>query len=125
MWVPLVENNEYLKDGADYFIRQHIDNLLRQSPEIDVIVLACTHYPLLIGKIRKYVPSGIRILSQGCIVAESLADYLRRHPEMDAKLGKNRVRIFQTTDSPELFDRNASIFLGEDVKSEKVVLNNN
>ena len=124
MWVPLVENNEYLKDGADYFIRRHIENLLSQSSDMDVIVLACTHYPLLIDKISKYVPAGIRILSQGSIVAESLADYLCRHPEIDARLGKNHVRIFQTTDSPELFDQNASIFLGEDVKSEKVVLKN-
>ena len=124
MWVPLVENNEYLKDGADYFIRRHIDNLLRQSPDMDVIVLACTHYPLLIDKISKYVPSGIRILSQGGIVAESLDDYLRRHPEIDAKLEKNWIRMFQTTDSPELFDQNASIFLGEDIKSEKVILKN-
>jgi glutamate racemase len=122
MWVPLVENNEYQKDGADYFVRRHMDNLLQQSTEIDVIVLACTHYPLLIDKINKYVPSGVRILSQGSIVAESLANYLRRHPEMDARLEKNRVRVFQTTDSPELFDRYASIFFGEDIKSEKITL---
>jgi glutamate racemase len=122
IWVPLVENNEYRKAGADYFVRQHIDNLLQQSPDIDTIVLACTHYPLLIDKINKYVPSGVRILSQGGIVAESLADYLRRHPEIDARLEKNHARIFQTTDSPELFDRYASIFFGEDVRSEKVTL---
>ena len=118
MWVPLVENNEYQKDGADYFVRQHIDNLLQQSPDIDVIVLACTHYPLLIDKISKYTPSGVHILSQGGIVAESLADYLRRHSEMDSRLGKNGIRIFQTTDSPEQFDRYASVFFGEEVKSE-------
>ena len=124
MWVPLVENNEYQNDGADYFVRQHIDNLLRQNPDIDVIVLGCTHYPLLIDKISKYVPSGVRILSQGSIVAESLAGYLRRHPEMDNRLEKNSIRIFQTTDSPELFDRYASIFFGEKVKSEKATLKN-
>ncbi len=123
MWVPLVENNEYQKDGADYFIRQHIDNLLQQSPDIDVMVLACTHYPLLIDKIRKYVPQGIHILSQGGIVAESLADYLSRHLEMDIRLEKNRARVFQTTDSPEMFDRYASVFFGEEVKSKKVILN--
>ena len=121
MWVPLVENNEYQKDGADYFVRQHIENLLRQSPDIDVMVLACTHYPLLMDKIVKYAPAGIRILPQGGIVAESLADYLRRHPEMDSRLGKNGLRIFQTTDSPELFDRYARIFFGENVTSEKAV----
>ena len=123
MWVPLVENNEYQKGGADFFVRRHIENLLRQSSDIDVIVLGCTHYPLLIDKISKYTPHGVYILSQGSIVADSLADYLHRHPEMDNRLGKNRTRIFQTTDSPELFDRYASIFFGEDVKSEKVALN--
>ena len=122
MWVPLVENNEYQKDGADYFVRQHITNLLRQSPDIDVIALGCTHYPLLIHKINTYTPSGVKILSTGSIVAESLSDYLRRHPEIDDRLGKNSARIFQTTDSPELFDRYASIFFGEEVKSEKAGL---
>ena len=122
MWVPLVENNEYQKDGADYYVRQHIDNLLQQSPDIDVVVLACTHYPLLIDKISKYVPKGVRILSQGAIVAESLSDYLHRHPKMDNRLEKNGVRMFQTTDSPDLFDRYASIFFGEEVKSEKATL---
>ena len=122
MWVPLVESAEHRSDGADYFVRQHIDNLLLQSADIDVIVLACTHYPLLIEKIRKYVPPNVRILSQGAIVAESLAGYLHRHPEIDSMLGKNHVRMFQTTDSPELFDRYALEFFGEDVKSEKVNL---
>jgi len=122
MWVPLVENNEYQKEGADYFVRRHIDNLLRQSSDIDVIVLGCTHYPLLIDKISKYTPPGVHILSMGGIVAESLADYLRRHPEMDNRLGKNGIRIFQTTDSPELFDRYASIFFGESVKSKHAIL---
>jgi len=122
MWVPLVENNEYQKDGADYFVRQHIDNLFQQSPDIDAIILACTHYPLLIDKISKYTPSGVHILSMGGIVAESLADYLRRHPEMESRLGKNKIRVFQTTDSPELFDKQASIIFGKDVKSTKAVL---
>ena len=122
MWVPLVENNEYQNAGADFFVRQHIDNLLRQSPDIDVLVLACTHYPLLIDKIKKYTPTGIQILSQGGIVAQSLAYYLRRHPEMDSRLGKNGMRIFRTTDSTEMFDRNASVFFGEEVRSEKVAL---
>jgi glutamate racemase len=120
MWVPLVENNEHQNDGADFFVQQHIENLLRQSPDIDAMVLACTHYPLLMDKIRKYTPSGIHIILQGEIVAGSLSDYLHRHPEMDSQLGKSRIRIFQTTDSPELFDRYASIIFGEEVKSEKV-----
>ena len=120
MWVPLVENNEYQKSGADYFVRQHIENLMQQSADIDVMILACTHYPLLIDKIKQYTPSGVKILSQGSIVAQSLADYLRRHPEMDCKLEKKGGRIFKTSDSPELFDRYASIFFGKTVKSNKI-----
>ena len=120
MWVPLVENNEHQTDGADYFVSKHINNLIKQSPDIDAIILACTHYPLLIDKIRKYTPSEINILPQDSIVAESLADYLHRHPEMDNRLRKNGKRIFQTTELPELFDRYASIFFGENVKSETI-----
>ncbi len=122
MWVPLVENNEYQKPGADYFIKQHIDRLLTKNPDIDTIILACTHYPLLIEKIRQYTPPHIHILSQGHIVAHSLADYLRRHPEMDVRLTKNGVRIFQTTDSAEMFNDYASVFFGEKVRAEKVTL---
>ncbi len=122
MWVPLVENDEYQKEGADYFVKQHIDQILKQSPDIDLLVPACTHYPLLLHKIEKYVPSHIGILPAGSIVAASLADYLQRHPEMDYRLGKNGIRIFQTTDSPELFDRHASVFFGETVKSRRAVM---
>jgi len=119
MWVPLVENNEYQNDGADFFVRKHIDNLLRQNPDIDVIMLACTHYPLLIDKIRKYTPARVKILSQGSIVAQSLLDYLQRHTKMNNQLTKNGLRKFITTDSPEMFDKYATIFFGENVKSEK------
>ena len=122
MWVPLVENNEYLNDGADYFIKKNIDNLLRKSHKIDLLVLACTHYPLLIEKIRKHTPQEIQILSQGSIVAQSLTDYLKRHPEIDSKLLKNKTVTFQTTDSPLLFDKFATFFFGEEVKSEKAVI---
>lgn len=124
MWVPLVESNEHEKEGADYFVKQHIDRLLKQNPDIDVIVLACTHYPLLINKIKKYTPENIHILSQGGIVAGSLADYLQRHPEIDAVLGKTGSRRFQTTDSSELFDQYASVFYGEDIRSEKLKIEN-
>ena len=122
IWVPLVEYNEYGKEGADYFVRQHIENLFCKSPYIDVIILACTHYPLLIDKIKKYVPKGIKILLQGEIVAESLTDYLRRHPEIDGKLGKNGKQIFLTTDSPKLFDQQASIFFGKNINSAHVTI---
>jgi glutamate racemase len=117
MWVPLVENNEYLGGGADYFIKKNIGELLEQSPEIDTILLACTHYPLLLNKIRQFVPEGIVILSQGEIVAESLKDYLERHPEIEAVCSKNGKRIFYTTDSTEDFDQHASVFFGEAVES--------
>lgn len=122
MWVPLVENNEYNKDGADYFIQKNIDNLLSKDSKIDTILLACTHYPLLMDKLLKYVPDGIRILSQGEIVAESLAKYLVNHPEMEKRCTKGGTRKFYTTDSEEDFDNHASIFFGEPVKTRHVEL---
>lgn len=122
MWVPLVENNEYNKAGADYFVQKNIDNLLAKDGNIDTILLACTHYPLLMEKLQKYVPQNIRILSQGEIVAESLATYLDRHPEMETRCTKNRSRLFYTTDSEEDFNAHAAIFFGEQVKSRHVEL---
>jgi glutamate racemase len=122
MWVPLVENNEYDKDGADYFIQKNIDNLLGKDGNIDTILLACTHYPLLMDKLKKYVPDKIRILSQGEIVAESLAKYLVNHPEMELRCTKNGTRNFYTTDSEEDFDNHASIFFGEAVKTRHIEL---
>lgn len=122
MWVPLVENREYDRDGADYFIRQHIDRLLAKDPLIDTLVLACTHYPLLEKKIRKYLPPGINLLAQGEYVAKSLADYLHRHPEMDAKCSKNGSCRFYTTESAEKFKETASIFLQEDIDVKRIVL---
>ena len=122
MWVSLVENFEHLNDGADYFIKKNIDNLLQQSFEIDHIVLACTHFPLMIEKIRNYTPDNIKILSQGSIVAQSLVSYLMRHPEIDNKLSKNSNVIFQTTDSTEMFDKFATFFFGQEVRSEKALL---
>ena len=122
MWVPLVENNEYDKQGADYFIRKNIDNLLSKDGNIDTILLACTHYPLLMDKLLKYVPKSIRILSQGEIVAESLANYLVHHPEMELRCTKNGTRKFYTTDSEEDFNNHASIFYGEPVTTTHVEL---
>ena len=122
MWVPLVENNEYNKAGADYFIQKNIDNLLAKDANIDTILLACTHYPLLMEKLQKYVPQNIRILSQGEIVAESLATYLDRHPEIDTRCTKNGSRSFYTTDSEEDFNSHAAIFFGEQVKSRHAEL---
>ncbi len=124
MWVPLVEYGEHNSQGADYFVEKCINQLLSQNKEIDTVILACTHYPLLLPKIRKFMPGHIKILSQGPIVAQSLRDYLKRHPEIDADLTKNRERLFLTTDVPEDFDNKASRFLGSllPVRSQKVTL---
>lgn len=113
MWVPLVENNEYHSDGADYFVKKHINNLLQKDPLIDTIILGCTHYPLLIEKIKEFTPSHIQIVAQGDYVAESLKDYLFRHPEMDVRCTKNRTCQFLTTESKDKFEESASIFLQE------------
>jgi glutamate racemase len=117
MWVPLIESNEYDSDGADYFVKKYIDNLLDQNEDIDAVVLGCTHYPIMIEKIRKHLPDHIRLLSQGSIVAESLQDYLIRHPEMEARCSKNGIKQFYTTDSTEAFDKQATTFFGQQVQS--------
>ena len=125
MWVPIIENREYDKEGADYFVKQCIRQLLSTSASIDTILLACTHYPLLYPKIMQYVPGHVKVLSQGRIVAESLKNYLERHPEMDALLTKSLTtgsRQFFTTDSTDDFDNHASIFYGNEVKSAHVEL---
>lgn len=122
MWVPLVENREYDKPGADYFIKQHVDNLLTRDPQIDTIILGCTHYPLLMEKIRRYLPENISIISQGKVVAYSLKDYLRRHPEIDEKCTKGGTTRYFTTDSPDKFTHQASIFLEEQIVAEYAML---
>ncbi|MFT3748170.1 MAG: glutamate racemase [Agriterribacter sp.] len=118
MWVPLVENNEHNSAGADYFIAKDLEKLLDQSADIDTILLACTHYPLLKNKIRQFLPDGISLLSQGEIVADSLADYLARHPEMEKRCSKNGSLAFFTTDSPADFDAHATIFLGRHTNAQ-------
>ena len=120
MWVPLVENNESQSEGADYFIRQHIERLLQKDPLIDTILLGCTHYPLLMDKIRKFTPSHIRIIAQGEYVAESLQDYLRRHPEMDNLCAQGETCRFLTTESEQKFKESASIFLSQTNQELKV-----
>jgi len=118
LWVPLVENNEYLSPGADYFIKKDIDILLNNSNKIDTILLACTHYPLLSDKIQKYISNDITLISQGEIVAASLENYLYRHPEIEEKCSKNRQMQFYTTDSVKDFDKHSTIFFGRKVNSE-------
>lgn len=122
MWVSLVENNEYRSPGADYFVKQHIDHLLQADPKIDNILLACTHYPLLMDKILKFVPKGVSVIAQGPIIARSLQDYLDRHPEINERCSKTGGRKFYTTGEPADFDNHASIFFGGSVHSEKVHL---
>jgi glutamate racemase len=120
LWVPLIENNEYNSEGAGYFVKKNIGQLLAQSPGIDTLLLACTHYPLLLQKIQQFTPQGITILSQGGIVADSLADYLQRHPEMEQRLSRSGKRGFFTTDSAEDFDNHATAFFGSPVQSQRV-----
>ncbi|TAE26033.1 MAG: glutamate racemase [Cytophagales bacterium] len=117
MWVPLIENGEHARHGADYFVQQHLNRLLGQSPEIDTILLACTHYPLLLPKIRQYTPEHVTILSQGEIVARSLSDYLTRHPALARQCTQTGQRQFLTTDSADDFSRQASPFWGETVSA--------
>ncbi|TZF84573.1 glutamate racemase [Pedobacter sp. BS3] len=118
LWVPLVESNEHESDGADYFVKKYLDELMRQSPDIDTLILGCTHYPLLIEKIRKYVSPEIRIVSQADIVAKSLKNYLHRHPEIDALCSKNGTTEFFTTGSVDDFNEKASIFFGKTVTAK-------
>ncbi len=122
LWVPLIENNEHDKPGADYFVKAYTDQLLAQSPGIDTVLLACTHYPMLKDKIAACLPPASRIISQGEIVADSLADYLQRHPEMEARCSKGKTLRFYTTDSTEDFDSHASIFYGGALRSTHVLL---
>jgi glutamate racemase len=118
--VPLIENDEYRNEGADFFIKKYVYQLLEQSPQIDTILLACTHYPLLIDKIRAIAGPGIKIIAQGAIVAEQLDDYLKRHSEMEIRLSKNNQRHYFTTDTPQSFNNSANSFLGESIVAQKV-----
>ncbi|MBN1986185.1 MAG: glutamate racemase [Prolixibacteraceae bacterium] len=120
MWVPIVENNEIETPGAEYFIQKNIQNILDKDPQLDTLILGCTHYPLLINSIRRYVPGNIQILEQGAIVAEKLTDYLVRHPEIEGKLSQNGRLKFQTTESVENFEGKAALFMGHEVEAEHV-----
>jgi len=123
LWVPLIENNEHNKPGADYFVNEYMGLLGAQNADIDVVLLACTHYPLLKEKIGRCLPPGSQLISQGEIVAGSLADYLQRHPEIERRCSRNGDRIFYTTDSTEDFDGHARIFYGGGLRSSHVLLN--
>lgn len=123
LWATLVENNEHQSEGADYFVKQHISRLLEKDPQIDTIILGCTHYPLLLDKIRQFTPPDIRIVAQGEYVAQSLQAYLQRHPEMDARCTQGGNCRFLTTESESKFKESASIFLRqENIKVESIAL---
>jgi glutamate racemase len=122
MWVPLVENNEYHSHGADYFIKKNIHNIFEKGNNIDVILLACTHYPLLKEKIEEHLPVGVKLLSQGEIVAESLKDYLQRHHEIEDKCSTQGIRSFFTTDSIDDFNEHAAKFYGEGITAKHIDL---
>jgi glutamate racemase len=122
MWVPLVENNEYQSPGADYFIKKHIDGLLAKDPSIDAVLLACTHYPLLMEKLRQHMPVSINIISQGKIVADSLREYLSRHAGMEERCSKGGARRYYTTGETADFNNHASLFFGEEIQTQQLVL---
>ncbi|MDE7159225.1 MAG: glutamate racemase [Muribaculaceae bacterium] len=122
MWVPLVENGEAHSDGADYFVRKYLNEIMERDPAIDTLILGCTHYPLLLPKIRRYVPEGTNVLAQGELVAASLEDYLRRHPEIDSKCTRGGSVNYLTTESTQNFDALASIFMQTPVRSTRITL---
>lgn len=122
MWVPLVENNEFEEEGANYFIEKYIHQLIEKDPKIDAVILGCTHYPLLLPKIRRYTPEHIQVIPQGEYVAKSLKDYLTRHPEIDSQCTQNGRCKFYTTEAEDKFIESASTFLNEDITVERVSL---
>lgn len=122
MWVPIVENNEIYSEGAEFFIRQNIQNILKKDKNLDTLVLGCTHYPLLLKVIKKYTPENITILEQGQIVAEKLVDYLKKHTEIEKRISKNGKIVFQTTESTEIFENKAALFMGQNLKAESIHL---
>lgn len=122
MWVPLVENREFDKPGADYFLKQHINRILEKDPLIDTLILGCTHYPLLMAGIKRFLPAGVKVIAQGSYVAASLKEYLHRHPEMEQRCARNGTVRYFTTESPEKFKQQASLFLNEQVDAKKATL---
>ncbi len=122
MWVPLVENNELTGPGTDYFVKKNISRLMEADPDIDAVILGCTHYPLLMDTIRKHTPPGVTVIPQDLIVADSLIDYLKRHPDMERRCSRSGSVSFFTTDSTELFNGLGTIFFGRPIRSEQITL---
>ena len=122
MWVPLVENRESNGDGADYFVKKDITQLMEDCPDIDTVILGCTHYPLLIDKINRFKPEGVNVIQQGPIVADSLADYLQRHPEIERHCSRGGTCQYFTTEDPDHFSPLASVFVNEPVDAHRIIL---
>lgn len=122
MLVPIIENNEYQSEGADYFVKKYIDELNPAEKNIDTIILGCTHYPLLISTFKKYLPENIELISQGEIVAQRLKEYFHRHPELESQISKNGTLSFFTTDDTESFDQKGSVFFGTTIQSKHIHL---
>ena len=122
LWVPIIENNEADSPGADYFVKKRLDQLMRLDPDIDTIILGCTHYPLLMPKILKYVQPGVRIVPQSEYVADSLQSYLQRHPSIENKITQNGRCQYFTTENPDKFKESARIFLHEDINVRHIDL---
>ncbi len=122
MWVPLIESGESDGEGADFFIKKYIDQVMSEDKDIDTVILGCTHYPIMIDKIRSYMPPGVNVVAQGKLVAGSLKDYLKRHPEMADRLDEEGNMGYYTTEDPKKFEDLASVFLGYELKAERVIL---
>jgi glutamate racemase len=122
IWVPLVENNELSSPGTEYFVSRNINNLLAKDPSIDAIILACTHYPLLLPVIRQFVPENVKLLEQGKVVSRKLVEYLKNHPTMDQRCSKNGLVKYYTSENVEVFNQYATTFIGQPIQSEKLML---
>ncbi len=121
-WVPLVEYNEAASPGADYFVQKYIDQMMEADPLIDAAILGCTHYPLLMPKIRRFMPPQVQVIAQGGYVAKSLADYLQRHPEIEQQCSKGGYTRYLTSENPERFAEQAQLFLNAPVSAEHIDL---
>lgn len=122
MWAPLVENKAYDKEGADFFIKENLNNIFAKDPQIDTLILGCTHYPLLLNKIKQFLPKAVELISQGEYVARSLKDYLQRHPEMDVVCTKSGRTKYFTTEYPQKFSESATVFLNKEIEVERIEL---
>lgn len=122
IWVPLIENNKHLTEAGKMFIKEDVESLLQKDGQIDTIILACTHYPILKDYIQSIVPNNVRIVAQGAIIADKLEDYLLRHPEIESTCSKNGSTRYLTTENELIFNQNASRLLNKNITSEHIKL---